>query len=981
MRLADVKGKVDFGIITIREDEFEAVLHRFPAAGRVSGRRQYNLRRVELPGGGSYLVAVLRCIEQGNGEAQSAAQDLLEDLSPQWLLVVGIAGGVPSDEFGLGDVIVSTRIHDFSVEAVLHEQGAEYALAGGPVDKDAAVLAANLPALKAELGNWSSAGPLGVERPALPTVESARSGDRLYGDANWRDKVLRALERQAGRVQPLVTAGAIASSDRLIKDTDILKVWMKVARQILALEMESAGVYRATYGRRVPTLSIRGISDLVGLKREAHWTRYACHTAAAFTLALLKTRPLEPRAANQGVPPEYADEASRKLLEQISEARKRKARLQDLGLDTSKIEQEILALRRQLREGGQLHEGDTLGDGQYLLLRLIGRGGFATVWEALDQRTDQRVAIKVLHPELARDATRRARFLRGARVMSELTHEAIVKVLVPHGHDGGFHYFVMELVSGGDFRTAVLNGKLPSEAVVPLILKVGEALELAHKRDFIHRDIKPANILLDEKGTPRLTDFDLVGGANTAGATQTEAMGTFRYAAPELMDRPQDADARADVYGLGMTALFGLYGQEFSSNILQDTEKKKLIGRLPCNAEVKKVIQRAVSWTHEKRYPHVAKFCRALEKANASVPVANGPPPPSPSLAPMGMAFEARVTWNQRDPIIKLPSLATLPERPFGELNARIPEGPVWQFRMMKEFCNVAKPVGTEDNRLPRLLRNWFGPRAGHPGTAFQVRFVSEASGWKVEPIHPEAPSPSLLKPVVALPPERIGPERGARLEPEAMMNAFGVQGTPETGRHGGFLFLCISEKGALLEPDRIGLRIGDRRPEETAFVLTSHEPRRAWRYWGVARWREDEGLWCLPKPVDHATWRDLGQGRTSSNRLPAEAENRARAWVAELLRRIPPGGFLEHDGKRCRILGSAPKGGLRIDGGQGGFKERTVSLTDLAWVLLARDEARKANEPLDETRVNRLRYLDGTPKGSTRFIDTGWALFLVGGE
>jgi serine/threonine protein kinase/nucleoside phosphorylase len=735
----EVKGTVDFGIITIREDEFEAVLHHFPEAGRVTGRRQYNLRRVELANGDSYLVAVLRCIEQGNGEAQSAAHDLLEDLNPQWLIVVGIAGGVPSGEFGLGDVVVSTRIHDFSVEAVLHERGAEYALAGGPVDKRAAAVAANLPALKAELGNWSSTEAITVKRPAVPTVESVHSGDWLYGDDEWRGKVRQALSHHAGRTQPLVTGGAIASSDRLIKDTEILIVWMKMVRQILAIEMESAGVYRAAYGQQVPTLSIRGISDVVGLKRDPAWTQYACYTAAAFALALLRTRPIEPRGARRSALPEYTDEASRKLSEQIAEVRRRKARLQAAGADTSALNQEILGLRRLLREGGQLREGDALGDGRYLLLRRIGRGGFATVWEAHDEQTDQHAAIKVLHSDLARDPMRRERFFRGARVMSELAHEAIVKVLEPHGHDGGFYYFVMEFISGGDLREAVLRGKISSEAILPLILRVGEALALAHERGFVHRDIKPANILLDDNGAPRLTDFDLVGAFDTTGGTRTGALGTFLYAAPELMVRPQDADARADVYGLGMTALFGLFGQELSPDVIQDTEKRKLIDRLPCKAGVKKVLQSAVSRSLAKRYPNAARFCRALAEVQQPLqPIA--PPPP-----PKGLAFEAKVVWNQRDPILKLPSRTAQPEVPFGEVNAQLPDGGVWQFRLVKEFCNVARPVGTDRNQLPELLRRWFGPQAGHPGTAFYVRFAKGADVWTMAPVQQEDQPPSHL--------------------------------------------------------------------------------------------------------------------------------------------------------------------------------------------------------------------------------------------
>lgn len=312
IKLSDIKGQVDFGILTIREDEFEAVLQRFPPYDRAVGKRQYNLSRVDLGEGASYLVAVVRCTEPGTGEALDLARDLLEDLAPRWLLVVGIGGGVPSDEFTLGDVVVSTRFHDFSVEAVLQDRAPEYALAGGPVHKHAAALAANLPALKATLGAWSTAASIGVERPPI----DVKAGT-TYGDKAWQARVKKALTRQATRPEPIVTAGAIASSDRLIKDTEVLGVWLKVARQVVAVEMESAGVYRAAHGAQVPVLAIRGISDIVGFKRDARWTRYACHTAAAFAAALLQCRPIEPtlppkkaerRPRSKPMPPEPASD-------------------------------------------------------------------------------------------------------------------------------------------------------------------------------------------------------------------------------------------------------------------------------------------------------------------------------------------------------------------------------------------------------------------------------------------------------------------------------------------------------------------------------------------------------------------------------------------------------------------------------------------------------------------------------------------------
>jgi hypothetical protein len=169
-----------------------------------------------------------------------------------------------------------------------------------------------------------------------------------------------------------------------------------------------------------------------------------------------------------------------------------------------------------------------------------------------------------------------------------------------------------------------------------------------------------------------------------------------------------------------------------------------------------------------------------------------------------------------------------------------------------------------------------------------------------------------------------------------------------------------------------------NRHPAETAFVLTRPESQGAWRYWGVARWQENEDRWALMEPVDHATWRGLGHGRTSSRTLPPEAAARAEAWVDQLFRTHPPGTVFKRDAKQCRLVGKSTKGGVRIDGGPEGFKERTVSQTDLAWALMARDDVQKTGGLLDEARVNRLRYLEGTPQESTRWIDTGWALYLL---
>ncbi|MCP3392346.1 hypothetical protein NLM27_26715 [Bradyrhizobium sp. CCGB12] len=294
-----MKPFVDIGLLTIRDDEFAAVLKAFPDdPGIYKGRhREYALRTTDAGQHARYRIAILRQIEQGNGEAQEAARDLYDDLHPSLILVVGIAGGLPSDDITLGDVVLSTRVHDFSVEARKFREDTSYNVGGGPIDKALAAGIANLAAREAELGEWWSGLP--------PRPEVTFSRNKLYGPADWQRELRTKLQVHYGKNVPArpprFSAGSIASSDRLVKDPLLLFPWIRTARAILAIEMESAGVHRATRDK-TPMVSIRGLSDIVGLKRLDAWTKYACSSAAAFTRAYLRTQPvpvLEPSESGE----------------------------------------------------------------------------------------------------------------------------------------------------------------------------------------------------------------------------------------------------------------------------------------------------------------------------------------------------------------------------------------------------------------------------------------------------------------------------------------------------------------------------------------------------------------------------------------------------------------------------------------------------------------------------------------------------------
>jgi superfamily II DNA or RNA helicase/diadenosine tetraphosphate (Ap4A) HIT family hydrolase/HKD family nuclease len=470
-----------------------------------------------------------------------------------------------------------------------------------------------------------------------------------------------------------------------------------------------------------------------------------------------------------------------------------------------------------------------------------------------------------------------------------------------------------------------------------------------------------------------------------------------------------------------------------------------------------------------------------------------------------GAAFTCKVISNQRDPILKLPSREKRTDVPAGEIDVRLPDGRAWVFRFMKEFVNVGRPAGEARNKLPDLLREWFGPAAGHRSTGFEVRFAPSPDGWWIEPLgeralvvpargairafptlqaaagaaagarlvapdadevvlplashgedvfavrasgdsmdggskpirdgdwvvcrwtrgagigavagrvallqiedpqgahgyqlkrvvregdrwvlrsdntaRPSFPATETTIPVAtvieSVHPEDLAPTVGTVLTSSEVVEKFGLKELPSSvTRANGHLFILAGESGAFVEPDRLRALVRDRRPGETAFVLARATDVKTWRYVGVGRWLQDDQLWACPA-LDYATWKALGKGREASRRLPDGALARAAELVERVLARGRAGSFLKHGGRRCRLVGKAAKGGVRIDGGDGGFAERTVSLADIAWVVVAQDDVRRNGGALDEARVNRLRYLEGTPKGSTRWIDTGWAIVI----
>ena len=273
---------IDVGIITMKEEEYEALLEKFDPSETFAGaNRDYDVTAIETPQG-ECRIAITRCAQQGNAHAQNATTELLSDLKPAFVLVVGIAGGIPSPDFCLGDVVVSDYIQDLTLEDTGVAPGARrFNALGGPLHPTASRIVERLRAIERAGSSWSDSDAIMVQRPGL-------EGQHTTDDEAWNTDISEALARHGERFAPIATAKKIASSDRLIKDPELLKTWRTVLKAVSAVEMESAGVYIPCQRNNVPVLAIRGISDIVGWKRDEAWTLYACHTAAAYTRMLIR---------------------------------------------------------------------------------------------------------------------------------------------------------------------------------------------------------------------------------------------------------------------------------------------------------------------------------------------------------------------------------------------------------------------------------------------------------------------------------------------------------------------------------------------------------------------------------------------------------------------------------------------------------------------------------------------------------------------
>ncbi|MFC8721809.1 protein kinase [Kitasatospora sp. NPDC057198] len=192
-------------------------------------------------------------------------------------------------------------------------------------------------------------------------------------------------------------------------------------------------------------------------------------------------------------------------------------------------------------------------NGRYELGEILGVGGMATVYRAVDHQLGRQVAVKVLNGGLADDPRFAERFAREARSAALLAHPRVVTVF-DSGVDQGSPYLVMELVHGATLgRVIAEQGVLPVERAVGTAAAVLDALAAAHDQGLVHRDIKPGNVMITQDGGVKVVDFGIarVGSSSGQQLTQTASvLGTAAYLSPEQATAGQ-VDGRADLYAVG----------------------------------------------------------------------------------------------------------------------------------------------------------------------------------------------------------------------------------------------------------------------------------------------------------------------------------------------------------------------------------------------------------------------------------------------
>ena len=263
--------------------------------------------------------------------------------------------------------------------------------------------------------------------------------------------------------------------------------------------------------------------------------------------------------------------------------------------------------------------------GRYRIEAVVGTGGMAVVYRALDIQLNEVVAIKVLRPEYETDMEFVRRFSREAEAAAKMSHENIVNLL-DVGIEGDMRYIVMEYVDGLTLKEMIREeGRIHPDVALRMTIRILAAVDHAHRNGIVHRDIKPQNILVDKKGRVRVADFG-IARLKASQTTQIDqngsAMGSVHYLSPEQA-RGEVADEQSDLYSVGivlyemLTGSVPFDGDTTISVALKHVSEEPTSMRSRNSAvsrALDEVVMRALCKDKQRRYQSAAEMATDLKK-------------------------------------------------------------------------------------------------------------------------------------------------------------------------------------------------------------------------------------------------------------------------------------------------------------------------------------------------------------------------------
>jgi serine/threonine protein kinase len=327
--------------------------------------------------------------------------------------------------------------------------------------------------------------------------------------------------------------------------------------------------------------------------------------------------------------------------------------------------------------------GETL-KGRYRIEQKIGEGAMGKVYRAIDQQTQEIVAIKMMSKELAKDEAYRKRFGREAQALAKLKHPNIVGYVDAFSEQGD-GYLVTEFFGGGDLRGLIKRaGPMQEGSFKGMMLKILDAVATAHGAGIIHRDLKPENILLSAMGEPHVGDFGLARDHDMSTMTATgTVMGTLAYMPPEAFDAFLKQDQRGDIWALGVIMFEMLTGglpfrarsqTELIAAILNDMPITLHSIRRDLPAAWPGIIELCLQKEVSQRYQSVRDIYHDLRSDRLNVSGAYGGY--SPSAVAVGAAGVAAAVGQQPTHSITSPTVGDgLSERAIKPLQSQQAQG------------------------------------------------------------------------------------------------------------------------------------------------------------------------------------------------------------------------------------------------------------------------------------------------------------------